>query len=189
MKRKIGIVFGILAVVLFLFLTGERKDTPPKFALNGVDLNLEKIHVSDLNDAGFYLDKNDSTLAGNNFRNLLSYYNGDDHSISMGGVSILNRGSGSLPYTKCQIFEITAKSRDKEGNLTNLEATYNGEHFFGKTKEELISLFGEPDEESVSYLLVYKTKRKNYKTTFTFDTHTGECYMVEIDRYEKGLVR
>ena len=43
MKRKIGIVFGILAVVLFLFLTGERKDTPPKFALNGVDLNLEKI--------------------------------------------------------------------------------------------------------------------------------------------------
>lgn len=189
MKRKIWMISGVIVVVLFLFFTGERKDTPPKFSLNGISLDLAKLHVSDLNKAGFYLDKNDATLAGNNFKNLLSYYKDDDHSISMGGVSILNRGSGSLPYEKCQIFEITAKSRDKEGNPTNLSATYNGETFFGKTKEELLSLFGEPAEESVSYLLVYKTKRKNYKTTFTFDTHTGECYMIEIDRYEKGLVR
>lgn len=193
MKQKKTLLYVaaciIAGFVLVLITTIINKDTPPKLALNGTEFNLAKLKISDLNEAGFWLSNNDSSLAGKTFKESLSYYDGEDRSISMGGVSVLNRSSSKKPYVNCDVFEITAKSRDKEGNPTGLQATYEGKEFFGKTKDELIALFGEPAEESVSYQLVYKSKKKRYRTTFYFDTKTQECYLVEIKRGESDLVR
>ena len=192
-KRKIFNI-GLIIIVVIIFgvvfiFKDKNKDIPPKFALNGTELDLANINVSDLNNAGFYLQNNDNKLQGDSFKTKLSYFKGEDRTISMGGVSILNRGKGEIPYEKSSIFEITAKSKNKDNNETGLKATYNGKEFFGKTKEELISQFGEPDEEKVSYELIYKSKNKKYRTTFTFDTETKECYYIEIDRYEEKLAR
>ncbi len=193
MKQKKTLLYVAACIIagfaLVFITTMINKDTPPKLALNGTDLNLAKLKISDLNEAGFWLSNNDSSLAGSSFKESLSYYNGDDRSISMGGVSVLNRSSSKKPYEDCAVFEITAKSKDKAGNLTGLQATYEGKEFFGKTKDELIALFGEPAEESVSYQLVYRSKKKQYKTTFYFDTKTHECYLIEIDRKESNLAR
>lgn len=193
MKQKKTLIYAaaciVVGAILVFVITAINKDTPPKLALNGTELNLANIEVSDLNAAGFYLSKNDGSLPGSSFKESLSYYWGDDRSISMGGVSLLNRFSSSTPYVDCDVFEITAKSMDKEGNLTGLQATYEGQEFFGKTKEELIALFGEPAEESVSYQLIYRSEKRKYKTTFYFDTKTKECYLVEIDRRESNLAR
>lgn len=189
-KTSIYVAACIIAGVALVFIaTIINRDTPPKLALNGTELNLSELEISDLNKAGFWLSNNDGSLAGSTFRESLSYYWGDDRTISMGGVSVLNRGSSQRPYVNCDVFEITAKSQDKDGNPTGLQATYEGEEFFGKTKEELIELFGEPAEESVSYQLVYKSKKKRYRTTFYFDSKTHECYMVKIARGESNLVR
>lgn len=193
MKQKKTLLYVaacIIAGVALVFITNMiNKDTPPKLTLNGTELDLSKLEISDLNEAGFWLSNNDGSLAGSTFKESLSYYQGDDRTISMGGVSVLNRRSSATPYADCDVFEITAKSKDKEGNLTGLQATYEGKEFFGKTKEELIALFGEPAEESVSYQLVYKSKKKRYRTTFYFDTKTHECYLVEIKRGESNLAR
>lgn len=193
MKQNKTLIYVAACIIagfaLVLITTVINKDTPPKLVLNGTELDLSKLEISDLNEAGFWLSNNDGSLSGSTFRESLSYYWGDDRTISMGGVSVLNRSSSKTPYVDCDVFEITAKSRDKEGNPTGLQAAYEGEEFFGKTKEELIALFGEPAEESVSYQLIYRSKKKQYKTTFYFDSKTHECYLVEIDRRESNLAR
>lgn len=193
MKQNKTLIYVAACIIagfaLVLITTVINKDTPPKLVLNGTELDLSKLEISDLNEAGFWLSNNDGSLSGSTFRESLSYYWGDDRTISMGGVSVLNRSSSKTPYADCDVFEITAKSRDKEGNPTGLQAAYEGEEFFGKTKEELIALFGEPAEESVSYQLIYRSKKKQYKTTFYFDSKTHECYLVEIDRRESNLAR
>lgn len=189
-KRWLWILAGILAVAALLSVVNVlNEDTPPKLALDGTELNLAKLRVSDLNEAGFYLSNNDGNMPGSSFKEMLSYYRGDERSVSMGGVSVLNSVSSKKPYVNCQVFEISAKYMDKAGNLTGLKATYEGKEFFGKTKEELIGIFGEPAEESVSYMLVYRSRKKQYKTTFYFDTKTKRCYSVEIDRRESNLAR
>lgn len=191
-RKKILLIVAVCVATMFvlaIFISIMSKDTPPKLVLNGTELDLSDIRVSDLNEAGFWLQKNDSSMPSSSFKEMLSYYWGDDRTVSMGGVSLLNSTSKKKPYVDCQVFEITAKSRDKDGNLTGLKATYEGEEFFGKTKEQLIALFGEPYEESVDYMLVYRSEKKKYKTTFWFDTKTDECYMIEIDRKESNLAR
>lgn len=189
-KTLIYVVACIIAGAAIVFIANAvNKDTPPKLVLNGTELDLANLEVSDLNKAGFWLSNNDGSMPGSSFKESLSYYWGDDRTISMGGVSVLNRSSSKTPYVRCDIFEISAKSEDKEGNPTGLQATYEGKEFFGKTKEELIALFGEPAEESVSYMLVYRSEKKKYKTTFYFDTKTKQCYRVEIDRREANLAR
>ncbi len=193
MKQKKSLLYVVACIIAgfaLVFITNIiNKDTPPKLSLNGTELDLSKLEISDLNKAGFWLSNNDASMSGSTFRESLSYYWGDDRTISMGGVSVLNRRNSTAPYVNCDVFEITAKSQDKAGNPTGLQATYEGKEFFGKTKEELIALFGEPAEESVSYQLVYRSKKKQYKTTFYFDTKTHECYLIEINRRESNLVR
>lgn len=193
MKKKMIMIYVaaciVVALVLVIFASIAGKDTPPRLELNGTELDLSDIKVSDLNEAGFWLEKNDNTLPGSNFKELLSYYWGDDRSVSMGGVSLLNSSSSKKAYVDCQVFEITAKSRDKEGNPTGLQVLYEGEEVFGKTKEQVIELFGEPYEEGVNDTLVYRSEKKKYKTTFKFDKETGQCYMLEIDRRESNLAR
>ena len=192
MKLKKNLTFAascIIIIVLAFVLTIVTKDKPPKLALNGTELDLSDIRISDLNEAGFWLSNNDNNMPGSSFKEMISYYWGDDRSISMGGVSVLNRYSSQTPYVKCEVFEIAAKSMDKDGNLTGLQATYEGEEFFGKTKEELIALFGEPADSGSASQLVYRTSRNQYKTIFYFDSKTDECYRVEIKRHEDNLVR
>lgn len=193
MKQKKVMIYVVacivVAAVLVIFASLQSKDTPPRLALNGTELDLSDIKISDLNEAGFWLMNNENTLPGSSFKEMQSYYWGDERVISMGGVSILNSSSSKKPYVDCQVFEISAKSKDKEGNLTGLQVLYEGEEVFGKTKEELIELFGDPYEESVDYMLVYRSEKKKYKTTFWFDTKTDECYMLEIDRKESNLAR
>ena len=87
------------------------------------------------------------------------------------------------------MFENSSNSFYKEVNLIGLQASYEGEEFFGKTREELIALFGEPADSNSADQLVYRTKRNQYRTTFYFDSKTGECYRVEIRRHEDNLVR
>lgn len=193
MKQKKSALFTIICVVaaiaLGFILNIVSKDKPPKLALGGTELNLSNLKVSDLNAAGFYLSNNDNSMPGSSFKEMLSYYQGDDREMSMGGVSLLNRYSSQTPYVKCEVFEIAAKSRDKEGNPTGLQATYEGVEFFGKTREELIALLGEPADSGSSDQLVYKTARNQYRTTFYFDAKTNECYRLEIKRHEDNLVR
>lgn len=193
MKQKKSALFTVICVVaaiaLGFILNIVSKDKPPKLALGGTELNLSSLRISDLNAAGFYLSNNDSSMPGSSFKEMLSYYQGDDRTTSMGGVSVLNRYSSQTPYVKCEVFEIAAKSRDKEGNPTGLQATYEGEEFFGKTKEDLIALFGEPADSGSSDQLVYRTARNQYKTIFYFDSKTDECYRLEIYRHEDNLVR
>lgn len=192
MRFKKNLIFTgaiILVIVLGFVLNIVSKDKPPKLALNGTELNLSNLRISDLNAAGFYLSNNDNSMPGSSFKEMLSYYQGDDRTISMGGVSVLNRYSSQTPYAKCEVFEISAKSRDKEGNPTGLQATYEGVEFFGKTKEELITLLGEPADSGSSDQLVYRTARNQYKTIFYFDSKTDECYRLEIYRHEDNLVR
>lgn len=192
MIRKLHLGWILLTAILMISVLAAcgQKDTPPTLALNGTELNLASLKVSDMNNAGFYLTDNAGSMTGDTFRERLSYVQGEDGEMSMGGISLLNRSSGSKDYVDCEVFEIYAKSRDREeGNSTGLKATYNGQEFFGKTKDELIGLFGEPSKESVSYLLVYTSENKYYTTTFHFDTKTDDCYLVEVNRYEKGLVR
>lgn len=188
-KNRMFTVACIVMIVLAFVLPILTKDKPPKFALNGTELDLSSLRISDLNEAGFWLSNNDNNMPGSTFKEMLSYYQGDDRTISMGGVSLLNRSSSQTPYVKCQVFEIAAKSRDKEGNPTGLQATYEGEEFFGKTREELITLFGEPADNNSSNQLVYRSSRKQYKTIFYFDSKTDECYRIEILRHEDNLVR
>lgn len=183
-KRIISAALFVLTWVIIALI----HDRPPRLALNGTELNLSNLKVSDLNKAGFWLSSNDNSMPGSSFKTMLAYYWGDDRSISMGGVSILNRSSSKTPYVKCPVFEISAKSEDKEGNLTGLQATYEGEEFFGKTREELIALFGEPDDSSSNSQLVYQSFRKRYKTTFYFNSSTNVCIRIEIDRHEDNLV-
>ena len=193
MKKMKSALFTVLCVVamfgLGMVLNIVSKDKPPRFALGGTELNLSSLKVSDLNAAGFYLSNNDNNMPGSSFKEMLSFYQGEDRNTSMGGVSLLNRYSSQTPYVKCEVFEIAAKSRDKEGNPTGLQATYEGEEFFGKTKEDLITLFGEPADSGSSDQLVYRSKRNQYKTVFFFDSKTDECYRVEIYRHEDNLVR
>ena len=192
MKLKKNLTFAascIIIIVLAFVLTIVTKDKPPKLALNGTELDLSDIRISDLNEAGFWLSNNDNNMPGSSFKEMISYYWGDDRSISMGGVSVLNRYSSQTPYVKCEVFEIAAKSMDKDGNLTGLQATYEGEEFFGKTKEELIALFGEPADSGSASQLVYRSSRNQCKTIFYFDSKTDECYRVEIKRHEDNLVR
>lgn len=192
MKRIYIIItaYSILCMIaVAVFVTIASKDTPPRLELNGTELDLSDIRVSDLNEAGFWLWDNDGNMPGYSFDEMISYYWGDDREFSMGGVSLLNSSSNKKPYTDCQVFEISAKSMDKEGNLTGLQALYEGEEFFGKTREELIALFGEPYEESVDYMLIYRSGKKKYKTTFWFDAKTDQCYLIEIDRKESNLAR
>ncbi len=179
----------VVAALIITFIVGIAEDTPPKFALNGVELDLKNLRVSDMNEAGFFLGNNDGSLPEYSFKEMLSYYQGNNDELSMGGISVLNSSGSEREYVDCQVFEITAKARDKEGNLTGLEATYNGESFFGKTKEELIELFGEPEKDEKEDKLIYRTSRNHYKTTFYFDKDTGECYLVEIKRHEDNLAR
>ncbi|MDE7045698.1 MAG: hypothetical protein K2O97_11935 [Acetatifactor sp.] len=182
-----GCIIGVIALSFVISILS--KDKPPAFALNGTELNLASLRISDLNEAGFRLSNNDNSMPGSSFKEMLSYYWGNDQNISMGGVSLLNRSSSKTPYAKCEVFEISAKSMDKDGNLTGLQAPYEGEEFFGKTREELIALFGEPADSNSADQLVYRTKRNQYRTTFYFDSKTGECYRVEIRRHEDNLVR
>lgn len=193
MKQKSVLIYVAACVVIGIILALVRsqmsKDTPPEFSLNGTELDLSVLKVSDLNEAGFWLPNNNGTMPASSFKERLSYYHGEDRTISMGGISVLNYSSSKKPYADCAVFEITAKSRDKDGNLTGLQATYKGEEFFGKTKEELIALFGEPTEEGMSDRLIYRSEKKKYKTVFYFDTKTKECYEVEIDRKESNLAR
>lgn len=192
MKQKKNLIFAatcVVIVVLAFVLTIVTKDKPPKLALNGTELDLSRLRVSDLNEAGFWLSNNDNSTPSSSFKEMLSYYWGDDRTISMGGVSVLNRSSSKTPYVKCEVFEIAAKSMDKDGTPTGLQATYEGEEFFGKTKEELIALFGEPADSGSASQLVYRSSRNQYKTIFYFDSKTNECYRIEIDRHEDNLVR
>lgn len=193
MKQKKILLLAAGIVVLFITVaviaSTAGKDTPPRLELNGTELDLSDIRVSDLNEAGFWLQNNDNNMPGSSFKEMLSYYWGDDREVSMGGVSLLNSSSSKKPYTNCQVFEISAKSVDNEGNLTGLQALYEGEEFFGKTREELIELFGEPYEEGVNDTLVYRSEKKKYKTTFWIDSKTGKCYRIEIDRKEANLAR
>ena len=192
MKQKKNLIFTvscIVVIVLAFVLSIVTKDKPPRLALNGTELDLSDLRVSDLNEAGFWLSNNDNNMPGSSFKEMLSYYRGDDRSISMGGISLLNRHSSQTPYARCEVFEIAAKSMDNDGNPTGLQATYEGEEFFGKTREELIALFGEPADSGSSSQLVYRSSRKQYKTTFYFDSKTDECYRIEIDRHEDNLVR
>ena len=193
MKQKKSGLFTVICVVaaiaLGVLLSVVTKDKPPKLALGGTELDLSNLRISDLNAAGFHLSNNDNSMPGSSFKEMLSYYQGDDREMSMGGVSVLNRSSSQTPYAKCEVFEIAAKSRDKEGNPTGLQATYEGEEFFGKTREEVIALFGEPADSDSSDKLVYRTKRNQYRTVFYFDSKTDECYRLEIYRHEDNLVR
>lgn len=188
-KNTIFTICIVAMVVLAFVFVIVTRDKPPRLALNGTELDLSALKVSDLNEAGFWLSGNDNSMPSSTFKEMLSYYWGDDRTVSMGGVSILNRSSSKTPYVNCSIFEISAKSVDKDGNLTGLQATYEGEEFFGKTKEELIALFGEPADNSSSDKLVYRSPRKQYKTTFYFDSRTNLCIRVEIKRHEDNLVR
>ena len=189
--KKILFYVGVfvLIVVLGFVMNIVSKDKPPALALNGTELNLSNLRISDLNEAGFWLSNNDNSMPGSSFKEMLSYYWGSDRNISMGGVSVLNRFSSQTPYPKCEVFEISAKSKDKDGNLTGLQATYEAEEFFGKTKEELIALFGEPADSGSSDQLVYRSARNQYKTVFYFDSKTDECYRLEIYRHEDNLAR
>lgn len=45
-------------------------------------------------------------MSGSSFKEMLSYYQDDDRSISLGGVSLLNRYNSQTPYVKCEVFEI-----------------------------------------------------------------------------------
>ena len=140
-----------------------------------------------MNEAGFYLGNNDGSLPGNTYKEFLSYYDGEDGEISQGGISVLNSQSSKRPYVDCRVFEISAKSYNKEGIATGLEATYNGEEFFGKTKKELVKLFGESPKETDDSKLIYYSKKKQYTTTFYFD-EDGACYCVEIKHKEDNLI-
>ena len=190
MKKKIFDV--LLPIAIFVVAVAAvfiiSYDEPPKLALNGTELNLSNLRVSDMNDAGFYLGNNDGYLPGNTYKEFLSYYNGEDGEISQGGISVLNSQSSEKDYVDCRIFEISAKSHNKEGEATGLQATYNGQEFFGKTKNELINMFGEPGKESADSKLIYYSKKKQYTTTFYFDDD-GACYCVEIRHKEDNLVR
>lgn len=191
-QKKIFLIVGVCVVAMIIFtviISILSQDTPPKLTLDGTELDLSNLTVSDLNEAGYYLQKNDNSMPGSSFKEMLTYYRGDDQTVSMGGISILNSVSKTRPYTDCQVFEITMKSHDKEGNLTGLDVTYEGEAFFGKTKEELITLFGEPYQETEDYKLEYRSEKKKYKIIFRFDDDTGECYFLEIDRRESNLAR
>lgn len=192
MKQKKNLIFAatcVVIVVLGFVLAIVTKDKPPAFALNGTELDLSRLRISDLNEAGFWLSNNDNSMPSSSYKEMLSYYWGDDRSISMGGVSVLNRSSSQTPYVKCEVFEIAAKSMDKDGNPTGLQATYEGKEFFGKTKEELIALFGEPADSSSASQLVYRSSRNQYRTIFYIDSKTDVCYRVEIKRHEDNLVR
>ncbi len=193
MRQKKSALFTVVCVIaaiaLGVVLSIVTKDKPPRLALNGTELDLANLKISDLNEAGFWLSNNDNNMPGSSFKEMLSYYQGDDRNLSMGGVSLLNRSSSQTPYVNCGVFEISAKSRDKDGTPTGLQAAYEGQEFFGKTREELIALFGEPADSGSSDQLVYRTKRNQYKTIFYFDSKTNECYRIEIKRHEDGLVR
>lgn len=190
-KKLIDTLFNIFLVVIILvvcvgaaFMIGY--DEPPKLALNGTELDLTDLRVSDMNDAGFYLGNNDGSLPGNTYKEFLSYYDGEDGEISQGGISVLNGQSSKREYVDCRIFEISAKSHNKEGEATGLEATYNGEEFFGETKDDLIDMFGEPGKDTDDSKLIYYSKKKQYTTTFYFDD--GGCYCVEIRHKEDNLI-
>ena len=193
MKQKRNPLFTVICVIamvaLGMVINIVSKDKPPRLALNGTELNLENLTVSDLNEAGLWLSNNDNNMPGSSFKEMLSYYQGDDRTISMGGVSVLNRRSSQAPYAKCEVFEIAAKSRDNDGNLTGLQASYEGEEFFGKTREELIALLGEPADSGSADQLVYRSRRNQYRTVFYFDSQTDQCYRLEIKRHEDNLVR
>jgi hypothetical protein len=189
LKPVIIVVAVVVIGALSMLVNALNQDKPPKLSLNGTELDLASLKLKDLNAAGFNMKNNHNKLEGETFYEMRAYYWGENFDISMGGISLLNRRSSSVEYADCEIFEISAKSRDNDGNLTGLQVTYNGEEVFGKTKAELTALFGEPSKELTSDKIVYYTKRNQYSTYFYFDSKTEECYLVEIHRREKGLVR
>lgn len=189
LKPVIIVVAVVVIGALSILINKLNEDKPPKFTLNGTELDLATLKLKDLNAAGFNMKNNHNKLEGETFYEMRSYYWGDNFDLSMGGISLLNRRSSSAEYADCEIFEISAKSRDNDGNLTGLQVTYNGQEVFGKTKEELIALFGEPSKEPSADRMIYYTKRNKYATFFYFDSTTDECYLVEIHRSERGLVR
>lgn len=197
MKKKLfSIVVPVMLIILMatpVIIDRIQKDRPPSFSLNGTKLDLSSLLVSDMNDAGFYLNRDDdASMVGGTYEELLAYYAADDteHTLSLGGVSTLNRSRKGKKYPDCEIFEITANSRNSEGIPTGLSARVNDVDVFGKTKEELIEAFGEdyavdaPDGK-----LRYYTRRKQYSITFSFDEKTGECFRVFIRRTEDSVIR
>ncbi len=193
MKQKSSMIYVVVCILVGVILvavaTVINKDTAPRLALNGTELDLDHLKVSDLNAAGFHLSNDDGSMPGTSFKEMLSYYLGDDRNLSMGGVSVLNRRNSQTPYADCNVFEITAKAMDKDGNLTGLQVTYEGVDIFGMTKEELISILGEPEDQTVNNELIYRSPKKRYKIILTIDNDTNTCYRIRIDRKEENLVR
>lgn len=136
MKQKSVLIYVaacmIIGIILVLVRLQMSKDTPPEFSLNRTELDLSNLKVSDLNEAGFWLPNNDGTMPASSYKERLSYYHGEDRSVSMGGISVLNYSSSKKPYANCAVFEITAKSRDKDGNLTGLQTSTDGQNIFRK---------------------------------------------------------
>lgn len=86
MKQKSVLIYVAACVVIGIILALVRlqmsKDTPPEFSLNGTELDLSSVKVSDLNEAGFWLPNNDGTMPGSSFKERLSYYHGEDRTVS-----------------------------------------------------------------------------------------------------------